>query len=64
VSLEAKYGAFSGRRIATLSRARDANAQDLASLRARIQTHDRVMQVHARHSFTVRPLPDSIRRWL
>jgi hypothetical protein len=64
VSLEAKYGAFSRRRIAAFAQVRNADAQSLAALRAQIQTHDRAMQMHAQHSFTVGPLPGAVRRWL
>lgn len=64
VSLEAKYGAFSRRRIAAFAQARNADTQSLSLLRAQIQTHDRVMQTHARHTFSVGPLPGAVRRWL
>jgi hypothetical protein len=64
VNLEAKYSAFSKRRIAAITKARMMNAQSLASLHAQIQTHDRAVQVYARHTFAVRPLPGVVRRWL
>jgi len=64
VNLEAKYGAFSKRRIAALTQARNANMQGLASLRAHIQAHDRTTQVHLQHALTVDPLPGAVRRWL
>ncbi|KAH9999002.1 hypothetical protein BJV77DRAFT_652593 [Russula vinacea] len=64
VNLEAKYGAFSRRRIAALAQARNVDAQSLTLLRAQIQTHDRAMQVHARHTFAVGPLPGAVQRWL
>jgi hypothetical protein len=64
VNLEAKYGAFSKRRIAALTKVRSVNAQSLASLHAQIQTHDRAVQVHAGHTLAVGPLPAAVRRWL
>ncbi len=64
VTLEAKYGAFSRRRIAAFTQAQDADTQNLSHLRAQIQTHDRAMQVHARHTFSIGPLPGAVRRWL
>jgi hypothetical protein len=64
VRLEAKYSDFSRRRIAAFAQARDADAQSLASMRTQIQTHDRAMQVHARQTFVVGPLPAAVQRWL
>jgi hypothetical protein len=64
VNLEAKYGAFSRRRITAFSKVRNANAQTLASLYAQIQAHDRAVHVYARHTFAVSPLPGAVRRWL
>jgi len=64
VRLEAKYSAFSRRRIAAFAQARDADAQSLGSMRTQIQTHDRAMQVHVRQTFAVGPLPAAVQRWL
>ena len=64
VRLEAKYGAFSRRRIAALSEARNAAAQCLTSVRSQIQMHDRAMQAHARQTFAVGPLPEALQRWV
>jgi hypothetical protein len=64
VGLEAKYGAVSRRRIAAFTQARNDDTQSLSLLREQIQTHDRVMQAHARHTFSFGPLPGVVRRWL
>jgi hypothetical protein len=64
VNLEAKYGAFSKKRIAAFTQARNANMQGLASLRAQIQGHDRITQAHLQHALVVNPLPGAVRRWL
>ncbi|KAH8983706.1 hypothetical protein EDB86DRAFT_228670 [Lactarius hatsudake] len=64
VNLEAKYGAFSKRRIAAFTQARNANAQGLASLRAQIQAHDRTTQVYLQRALVIDPLPGAVRRWL
>lgn len=64
VNLEAKYGAFSKKRIAAFTQARNANIQGLASLRAQIQGHDRTTQAHLQNVLTVKPLPGAVRRWL
>ncbi|KAI0253876.1 hypothetical protein BJV78DRAFT_1359903 [Lactifluus subvellereus] len=64
VNLEAKYDAFSRRRITAFTKVRNANTQTLASLYAQIQAHDRAVHVYARHTFAVNPLPGAVRRWL
>ncbi|KAI9446825.1 hypothetical protein H4582DRAFT_611812 [Lactarius indigo] len=64
VNLEAKYGAFSKRRIAAFTQARNANAQGIASLRAHIQAHDHATQVYFQRALVIEPLPASVRRWL
>lgn len=64
VRLEAKYSAFSKRRIAAFAQARDADAQSLSTMRTQIQTHDRAMQAHARQTFAVGPLPVAVQCWL
>ena len=64
VNLEAKYGAFSKRRIAAFAQARNANMQGLASLRAQIQAHDRATQAYLQRALVIAPLPAEVRRWL
>ena len=64
VDLEAKYGAFSKRRIAALAQARNANMQGLANLRAHIEAHDRATQLHLQRALVIEPLPLAVRRWL
>ncbi|KAF8267847.1 hypothetical protein EI94DRAFT_1801158 [Lactarius quietus] len=64
VNLEAKYGAFSKRRITAFAQARNANVQGLAFLRTQIQAHDRAAQEHLQRALVIGPLPAAVRRWL
>lgn len=62
VNLEAKYGAFSKRRIAAFAQARNTNMQGIATLRAHIQAHDRATQAHLQCALFIDPLPAVRRR--
>ena len=62
LSVWRRNGAFSRRRFEAFTQVRnaDSDAQSLTALRAHIQTHDRVMQEHARYTIDVAPLPEAV----
>lgn len=64
VDLEAKYGAFSKRRIAAFAQARNANMLGLATLHTHIEAHDRATQLHLQRVLVIEPLPPAVQRWL